>query len=176
MLRQAFLLLFCCLLILSACNSEDQNSRDESANLPFVADNLVGDWKRIAQFKGQPNDSLGILEPKEDLFIQFENCRKDDIIRYVKGTQQEQNSYFWGIGKIPCHSQIADSFIEIGTWSLPETGKLSHSYSDVIELFIVVKLQSQQLLVRKESGMEDADGVIYEFTQYDRIKYTNSEF
>ncbi|NYJ28140.1 hypothetical protein GGE08_002194 [Muricauda sp. ARW1Y1] len=66
-----------------SCKKDDQSS--QQVNLLFTENNLAGDWKRIAEFSGQPNDSLGILEPLEDLFAQFENCRKDDIIRYVKG-------------------------------------------------------------------------------------------
>lgn len=162
MLGRVFLLLMVFFLIILACNNDDQNSWDESVNLPFVADNIVGDWKRIAKFKGQPNDSLGILEPTEDLYAQFEYCRKDDMIRYVKTAQQEENTYFWGTGDTPCHSQIANFFSEIGTWHLQESGILNHSYSNVSKLYVVVKLQNQQLLIRAQSGIEEPDGVIYE--------------
>ena len=88
-----------------SCKKDDQSS--QQVNLLFTENNLAGDWKRIAEFRGQPNDSLGILEPLEDLLAQFENCRKDDILRYVKGNEQEDNRYFWGIGAIACHSQIS---------------------------------------------------------------------
>lgn len=169
MLRHVILLLFCCLSILSGCNSDDQSSQEDN-NLVINDTNLQGDWKRTAQYIGPVNDSLGILMPTEDLFSQFEACRKDDIIRYQKGDEQTENIYFWGIGEVACHSQIAGSFVKIGTWNLQETGELNHFYSNVTELFIVVKLQSQQLLIRKKSGMEDPDGVIYEFTGYERIE------
>ncbi len=175
MLKRTILLLPLSFFILSSCNN-DQSFPTESINLTFTADNLEGDWKRVAQFKGQPNDSLGILEPTSDLFAQFENCRKDDIIRYVKGTQRVENTFFWGIGKNACHSQIADSFLEIGNWTLKESGKLSHTFSDVNEVFIVVILKSQQLLIRSELGITGANESIYEFTQYERIKYINSRF
>jgi hypothetical protein len=157
-------------LILSACNSDDQSSPAEFVNLPFTADNIEGDWKRIAEFRGQPNDSLGILEPTEDLFAKFENCQKDDMIRYVKATQPVDNTYFWGIGEVACHSQIANAFNEIGAWTLAESGKLSHFYSDVSGLYIVVILKPTQLLVRSESGIDKANGPIYEFTEYVRLK------
>jgi hypothetical protein len=150
LLKPLIFILF--LSILWACNNDDQNSLEECFNLPSIAVNLVCDWKRIAQIKGQPNDSLGILVPTWDLFAQFENCRKDDIIRYVKGTQQVESTFFWGIGKNACHSQIASSFLEIGNWYLQETGKLNHSYSDVNEPFILIILRKQQLLIRSESG------------------------
>ena len=156
------------LLVIMACNDDDQNSQE--VDLLFTEDNLAGDWKRIAEFRGQPNDSLGILEPTEDLFAQFENCRKDDMIRYVKAIQQEENTYFWGIGEIACHNQIANSFIEIGTWTIQKSGKLNRFYSDISEPFVVVLLTSQQLRIRKESGMEEPDVLIYEFTEYERIK------
>ncbi|MEZ2415008.1 hypothetical protein ACA086_08575 [Muriicola sp. E247] len=155
--------------IVFACNSDDQSSQ-ESDNLAFTVDNLKGDWKRTAQFIGQANDTLGNLEPTEDLFSQFEVCRKDDMIRYQKGDEQTENMYFWGIGEIACHSQIANSFLEIGTWDLNESGKLTHSYLDVNEPFMVVKLRSQQLQVRRESGVESAEGTIYEFTEYIRAR------
>lgn len=136
----------------------------------FTENNLAGDWKRIAEIRGQPNDSLGILEPLEDLFAQFENCRKDDMIRYVKATFQKENTYFWGIGEVACHSQIANTFNEIGTWTLQESGRLTHFYSEVSEPFIVVLLTSQQLRIRTESGIAELDGLIYEFTEYERIE------
>ncbi|GMN11034.1 hypothetical protein MTsPCn9_22610 [Croceitalea sp. MTPC9] len=59
MLKRANLLLPLILLILLACNNDDQGS--QQVNLLFTEDNLIGDWKRIAEFRGQPNDSLGIL-------------------------------------------------------------------------------------------------------------------
>lgn len=170
MLRQTTFLILFFLLILSACDNDDQNSQKDLASLPFIANNIEGDWKRIAEFRGQPSDSLGILEPTEDLFSQFENCRKDDMIRYVKATQQEKNVYFWGTGEVACHSQIANVFSKIGTWTLEESGKLSHFYSDVSVIYIVVILRNQQLLVRKQLGKEEPDGVIYEFTEYVRSK------
>ncbi|WP_421803188.1 hypothetical protein [Flagellimonas sp.] len=166
MLKRANLLLPLFLLILLACNNDDQSS--QQVNLLFTEDNLVGDWKRIAEFKGQPNDSMGILEPTEDLFAQFEYCRKDDMIRYVKAPEQEENIFFWGIGETACHSQIANSFSEIGTWSIEESG--NHSYSDVNEPFIVIKLRALELLIRNESGTKAPDGTVYEFTEYERVK------
>ncbi|MEY8021399.1 hypothetical protein AB8P51_11240 [Muriicola sp. SD30] len=169
-LKRTLFVLSLYLMTLSACDRNDGNSSIESANLSFTADNLEGDWKRTAQYIGQINDSLGVLVPKEDSFAQFEYCRKDDIIRYIKGNQQEENVYFWGIGEIACHSQIANSFLEIGTWDLNESGKLTHSYLDVNEPFMVVKLRSQQLQVRRESGVESAEGTIYEFTEYIRAR------
>lgn len=158
------------LLMLSACDKDGEDSSEETANLSFTPDNLAGDWKRTGQFIGQANDTLGNLEPTEDLFSQFEVCRKDDIIRYQKGDEQTENMYFWGIGEIACHSQIANSFLEIGTWDLKESGKLTHSYLDVNEPFMVVELRSQQLLVRRESGVESVEGTIYEFTEYIRAR------
>ncbi|MDC6388964.1 hypothetical protein PP182_09750 [Maribacter sp. PR1] len=168
MLKRANLLLPLILLILLACNNDDQGS--QQVNLLFTEDNLIGDWKRIAEFRGQPNDSLGILEPTEDLFTQFENCRKDDMIRYVKAIQQEENTYFWGIGEVACHNQIPNSFIEIGTWTIQESGKLNRFYSDISEPFVVVLLTSQQLRIRKESGVKESEGTIYEFTEYERVR------
>jgi len=82
---------------LLVCCSDDQNENMHAANLEFTEKNLEGDWKRISQFKGQPNDSLGVLMPLEDLFTRFESCRKDDIVRYVKGSGQAENRYLWGI-------------------------------------------------------------------------------
>lgn len=166
MLKQTIYILSLSLLVNMSCNDDDRSTQE--VNLLLTEDNLAGDWKRIAEFRGQPNDSLGILEPTEDLFAQFENCRKDDMIRYVKTTQQEENTYFWGIGEVACHNQIANSFVEIGTWSLQESGKLNRFYSDVNEPFIVVLLTSQQLRIRKESGIKSNDGTIYEFTAYER--------
>ena len=168
MLKQTIYILSLSLLVIMACNDDDQSS--QQVNLLFTEDNLAGDWKRIAEFRGQPNDSLGILEPTEDLFAQFENCRKDDIIRYVKAIQQEENTYFWGIGAIACHNQIANSFIEIGTWTIQESGKLNRFYSDISEPFVVVLLTSQQLRIRKESGVKESEGTIYEFTEYERMR------
>lgn len=68
MFRHVFLLLFCCLSILSGCNSDDQSTLEERGNLALTVDNIKGDWKRIAQLKGQPNDSLGVMEPLDDMF------------------------------------------------------------------------------------------------------------
>lgn len=157
------------LLVSSACNRDDQSFQEDN-NLSFNDTNLQGDWKRTAQYISQANDSLGILMPTEDLFSQFEACRKDDIIRYQKGDGQTENIYFWGIGEMACHSQIANSFFEIGTWNIVESGKLIHSYSDIKEPFMVVILKSQRLLVRRESGVESAEGTIYEFTEYVRAR------
>ncbi|MGC1516615.1 hypothetical protein [Maribacter sp. Hel_I_7] len=168
MLKQTIYILSLSLLVIMACNDDDQSS--QQVNLLFTEDNLAGDWKRIAEFRGQPNDSLGILEPTEDLFAQIESCQKDDMIRYVKAFQQEENSYFWGIGEVACHSQIAQSFIEIGTWTFEESGKLSHFNSEVSKPFIVVLLTGQRLRIRKESGMVEPDGTIYEFTEYERVR------
>lgn len=168
MLKQTIYILSLSLLVISACNDDDQSS--QQVNLLFTEDNLEGDWKRVAQFKGQPNDSLGILVPIEDLFAEFENCRKDDLIRYKKATQQEENIYSWGIGEVACHSQMANSFMEIGTWTFEESGKLSYFYSEVSKPFTVVQLTSRKLRIRKESGIEEPEGVFYEFTEYDRIK------
>ncbi|MGB5820329.1 MAG: hypothetical protein WBG90_12655 [Saonia sp.] len=159
-------ILSCFLLAIWGCNNDNQDSQE--VDLLFTEDNLEGNWKRIAEFRGQPNDSLGILEPTEDLLAQFENCRKDDMIRYVKAIQQEENTYFWGIGEIACHNQIANSFIEIGTWTIQESGKLNRFYSDISEPFVVVLLTSQQLRIRKESGVKESEGTIYEFTEYER--------
>lgn len=161
-------ILSCFLLVIWGCNNDDQSS--QQVNLLLTEDNLEGDWKRIAEFRGQPNDSLGILKPTEDLFAQFENCRKDDMIRYVKAIQQEENTYFWGIGEVACHNQIANSFIEIGTWTIQESGKLNRFYSDISEPFVVVLLTSQQLRIRKESGVKESEGTIYEFTEYERMR------
>lgn len=154
-------------LVLLACKNDDESFH--GTNLSFTADNLEGDWKRIAQFKGQPNDPLGMLEPLEDIFAKFENCRKDDILRYVQGTTPQENSYFWGIGEMACHSQISNSFIEIGTWSLEESGKLGHVNSDTSEYHIVILLNAQQLLIRNESDKNENDETIFEFTEYERI-------
>tara|TARA_R110000764_G_scaffold237677_2_gene334011 strand:+ start:3101 stop:3607 length:507 start_codon:yes stop_codon:yes gene_type:complete len=168
MLKRANLLLPLILLILLACNNDDQGS--QQVNLLFTEDNLIGDWKRIAEFRGQPNDSLGILESTEDLFAKFESCRKDDILRYEQGTTPQENIYFWGIGEIACHSQIANSFFEIGTWNIEESGKLTHSYSDVSKSLIVIILTTQKLLIRNESGTKALDGTVYEFTEYERVR------
>lgn len=170
MLRQMIFLMLSFLLILSACNSDDQISLVALVNLPFTADNLEGDWQRNAQFKGQLNDTLGILEPLEDLFFQLENCQKDDMIRYVKAPQQDENTYFWGIGDIPCHSQIANSFLEIGNWTLKDSGQLTHTNSNINEVYIVVILTPEQLLIRSESGILEANEFMYEFTRYERVK------
>ncbi|SNZ01406.1 hypothetical protein [Flagellimonas pacifica] len=167
MLKRTFFLLILSLSISSACERDDEGSSD---NLAFTATNLAGDWQRTGEFKGQPNDSLGIKEPSEDLFSQFESCRKDDMIRYVRGTQEMGNTYFWGIGKNACHSQMADSFIEIGNWELQESGVLSHSYNGVNELFVVIFLTRKRLLIRSELGIREADGTVYQFTDYERIK------
>ncbi len=94
MLKRANLLLPLFLLILLACNNDDQSS--QQVNLLFTEDNLEGDWKRIAEFRGQPNDSLGILEPTEDLFTQFENCRKDDMIQLCQGNTTRRKHLFLG--------------------------------------------------------------------------------
>lgn len=168
MLKKMIYILSCFLLVIWGCNNDDQSS--QQVNLLLTEDNLEGDWKRIAEFRGQPNDSLGILKPTEDLFAQFENCRKDDMIRYVKAIQQEENTYFWGIGEVACHNQIANSFIEIGTWTIQESGKLNRFYSDISEPFVVVLLTSQQLRIRKESGVKESEGTIYEFTEYERMR------
>lgn len=170
MLKRTTLLMSLSLSILLVCCSDDKNENVQVANLEFTEENLEGDWKRIAQFKGQPNDSLGVLMPLEDLFAQFESCRKDDIVRYVKGNGQEENRYFWGIGEIACHSQIAKTFGEIGTWTLEESGKLSHVNSDTSEYHIVVALNAQQLLIRSESDENETDGITFEFTEYERLK------
>lgn len=170
MLRGTIFLMLFFLLILSACNNDDQSSPAALVNLSFTADNLEGDWQRTAQFKGQLNDTLGILEPLEDLFSRLENCQKDDMIRYAKATQQGVNAYFWGIGKIPCHSQMANTFLEVGNWYLTDSGKLSHTFSDVDEVYYVVILKPQQLLIRSESGITEANGSIYEFIRYECIK------
>ncbi|WP_123803320.1 hypothetical protein [Maribacter sp. 4G9] len=98
MLKQTIYILSLSLLVIMACNDDDQSS--QQVNLLFIEDNLAGDWKRIAEFRGQPNDSLGILEPTEDLFAQIESCQKDDMILYVKAFQQEKNSYFWESEKL----------------------------------------------------------------------------
>ncbi|MBO6829448.1 MAG: hypothetical protein JJ876_07805 [Muricauda sp.] len=166
--KQTIYILSLSLLVMWSCKKDDQSS--QQVNLLFTENNLAGDWKRIAEFSGQPNDSLGILEPLEDLFAQFENCRKDDIIRYVKGDEQEDNRYFWGIGEMACHSQISNSFIEIGTWSIEESGKLRHINSNAIEYHIVILLNAQQLLVRSEFDKDDNDETTFEFTEYERIR------
>lgn len=168
MTKQTIYILSLSLLVMWACKKDDQSS--QQVNLLFTENNLAGDWQRIAEFRGQPNDSLGILEPMEDLFAQFENCRKDDIIRYVKGNEQEENLYYWGIGEIACHSQIAKSFIEIGTWTLEESGKLSHVNSNTSEYHIVIQLNAQQLLVRSESTKNENGETALEFTEYERIR------
>ena len=168
MLKQTIYKLSISLMFIWGCNDDDQSP--EQVNLLFTEDNLAGDWKRMAEFKGRPNDSLGLSEPTEDLFAQFENCRKDDIIRYVKATQQEGNTYFWGIGEVACHNQIANSFIEIGTWTIQESGELNRFYSDVSEPYIVVLLTGKQLRIRKESGTKEPEGKFYEFTEYVRSK------
>ncbi|ASV30853.1 hypothetical protein [Maribacter cobaltidurans] len=166
--KQTIYILSLSLLIMWSCKKDDQSS--EQVNLLFTENNLAGDWKRIAEFRGQPNDSLGILEPLEDLLAQFENCRKDDILRYVKGNEQEDNPYFWGIGAIACHSQISKTFTEIGTWSLEESGKLSHVNSNRSEYHIVIQLNAQQLLVRIESDKNENSETTFEFTEYERIR------
>lgn len=168
MLKQTIYILSLSLFVIWACKKADQSS--QKVNLLFTENNLAGDWKRIAQFKGQPNDSLGTLEPLEDLFAQFKNCRKDDIIRYIKGGEQEENRYFWGIGEIACHSQIAKSFTEIGTWTLEESGKLNHVNSNTSEYHIVILLNAQQLLVRSESDENEIGETTFEFTEYERIR------
>ena len=97
-------------------------------------------------------------------------AEKDDIIRYVKGDEQEDNRYFWGIGEIACHSQISKTFTEIGTWSLEESGKLSHVNSNTSEYHIVIQLNAQQLLVRSESDKNENGETTFEFTEYERIR------
>ncbi|NNE76869.1 MAG: hypothetical protein HKN31_07325 [Pricia sp.] len=157
------------LLVSSACNRDDQSFQEDN-NLAFKDTNLQGDWKRTAQYISQANDSLGILMPTEDLFVQFDYCRKDDIIRYQKGDEQTENIYFWGIGEMACHSQISNSFREIGTWNIEKSGKLTHSYSDVDKSLIVVILRTRKLLIRNESGTKAPDGTVYEFTEYERVR------
>lgn len=168
MIKQTIYILSLSLLVIMACIDDDRSPQE--VNLSFIEDNLTGDWKRIAEFRGQPNDSLGILEPTEDLFAQIESCQKDDMIRYVKTSQQEENTYFWGIGEDACHSQIAKSFIEIGTWTFQQSGKLSHFNSDTSEYHIVVLLNPQQLLIRSGLGENETDGTTFEFTKYERLK------
>ncbi|MEX0362018.1 MAG: hypothetical protein AB3N10_13640 [Allomuricauda sp.] len=158
------------LLMSSSCEKNGENSSEETVNLSFTPDNLVGDWKRTAQFIGQANDTLGNLEPTEDLFAQFDNCRRDDLIRYLKGDTQGENTYSWGIGDLACHSQISNSFIEIGTWSIEESGKLKHINSNAIEYHIVILLTAQELRVRSELDKGDNGESTYEFTEYERIR------
>ncbi len=157
------------LLVSSACNSDDQSSQEEN-NLAFNDTNLQGDWKRTAQYIGQVNDSLGILIPTEDLFSQFEACRKDDIIRYQKGDEQTENIYFWGIGEVACHSQIANSFREIGIWNMEESGKLTHSFSDINKSLTLIILRTQMLLTRNDPGTKAQGGMVYEFNEYERVR------
>ncbi|MEO2050311.1 MAG: hypothetical protein ABGX00_00990 [Allomuricauda sp.] len=159
---------FSVLLTLIGCDSDGQDINDDGTDLPFSSINLKGDWVKSAEFVGEPGDTLGSKTPSEDILSALDACQKDDIFRFDVGSSDQGNPYVWGIGQIACEGQTADDFIEIGTWTLDNSGKLDISYSDVSEPYVVVSLTSKRLLIRKSSGTMTPDGTVFPFTEYIR--------
>lgn len=156
------------LLALIGCDSEGQDINDDGTDLPFSSTNLKGDWVKSAEYVGQLGDSLGGKTPSEDILSILDACQKDDIFRYDVGSSDQGNPYVWGIGEKACEGQAVNDFIEIGTWTLEDSGKLNLSYSDVSEPYVVISLTSKRLLIRKASGIITPDGTVFPFTEYVR--------
>ena len=168
MCMRKYLWLILSISIISACGSDDQSSEEEFVNLPFTANNLEGDWNQVGKFQGFPNDSLGNLGPEEDVFRELQYCQKDDMIRYDKGVLGEKSIYYWGIGENACHSQIANSFLKMGNWDVMKSGKLTHSYTNGIKSFVILRLDDRHLFIREELAIEGPTGLVYEFTNFER--------
>ncbi len=159
---------FSVLLVLIGCDGAGQDINEEGTDLPFSSTNLKGDWVKSAEFIGQPGDTLGGKHPSEDILSTLNAFQKDDIYRYDVGSSDQGNPYIWGIGEKACKGQVAGDFIEIGKWTLDDSGKLNISYSDVSEPYVVILLTTKRLLLRKASGTITPDGTVFLFTEYMR--------
>jgi hypothetical protein len=100
----------------------------------------------------------------------MDDCRKDDIYKYIV-SNNSSNIIKWGYGNNICEDegQEKNQFIEIGTWTLDERGSLNYNYSDVQEAYRILKLDREELLIRKKSGILENDTIKYYIEKYKRL-------
>jgi|TARA_R110002020_G_scaffold352637_1_gene565671 hypothetical protein len=154
------------LILNYSCTKE--NPEENQTSLKLTPENLVGEWRKIGAFKS--TDSSGVDLSNENLMNSMDDCRKDDIYKYIV-SNNSSNIIKWGYGNNICEDegQEKNQFIEIGTWTLDERGSLNYNYSDVQEAYRILKLDREELLIRKKSGILENDTIKYYIEKYKRL-------
>ena len=154
---------FILLLSLFSCDNKD----DSIEQLAITEEAISGDWLRSSYYIGLTGDTDGSSGISKDLLNDLTDCKKDDILRYQTSASINSNKLIFGISSLPCEGEEANDFISAGTWSL-SNNSIVHFINDFAQSFEIVFLNHNKLRI-KSSGTNTENGIVYTFSEYDRI-------
>lgn len=150
--------LYCLVLILlMSCSS---NQEEE---LEITPENFFGDWQWIALTSTIATDYNNDGEESKDLYKQWtEICRKDDIIRFEKGSPTS-GPYFVLENEKTCDSNEPNSIKESTSWSLLNENELIIMKDDHGFGYKITELTSKYLTLERTIGWENGVAEIYSY-------------